>query len=177
MTVSLSFGLSVGKGAMVARSCTPAFADGDGPYYLPDSPTRYKIVPDKNNGEKLVISGRLLRNDCKTLVKGATVDIWQADETGNYQKEWYRGRVVTDNFGRYKFETVVPNGYGEGTAFRPPHIHFKIWEGGKLLVTSEIFFPESKGKPGFEDAYIMKLNDSRLSKVFGYVGTHDIVLP
>jgi protocatechuate 3,4-dioxygenase beta subunit len=176
-TLVFGIGIRVGGDTPIQTSCVPAFADGDGPYYLSGSPSRYKIVPAENKGKKLIVKGKLLRSDCKTVVKGAVIDIWQADETGSYQRDWYRGKVTTDNFGNYKFETVIPMGYGEGTAFRPPHIHFKIWENDRLLVTSEIFFPESKGKAGFEDAYIMKLTDSRLSKVFGYVGTHDIVLP
>jgi len=53
--------------SVIPSRCVPTFADGGGPYYKSNSPyNREKIVPDKNNGEQLVVSGKMLRNDCKT---------------------------------------------------------------------------------------------------------------
>lgn len=155
------------------KNCIPTFADGDGPYYLPNAPKRTKLVPDQNNGTKLVVRGRLLRRDCETGVGGATLDIWQADEGGNYQNDWYRGQITTQKDGSYEFETVQPKGYGEGTAFRPPHIHFKVHEMGKLLITSEMFFPDVLGKEGFNEAFVMKLKQKG-NTLEGY---HDVILP
>ncbi len=171
------WGWKLGNTENSVIACIPTFPDGDGPYYKTDAPQRYKIVPQNSNGEKLVISGKLLRNDCKGVVANTIIDIWQADETGVYKDDWYRGRVTTDSKGRYKFETVMPSGYGEGTGFRPPHIHFKIWENNKLLITSEMFFPESKGKHGIEDAFIMKLNSKTFFNKTTHTGYHDIILP
>lgn len=154
-------------------TCIPTFADGGGPYYKPDSPFRNKIVPDENNGEALIVKGKVLQNDCKTPISDAVLDIWQANESGDYQDEWYRGKVTTDAEGNYSFETVVPQGYGEGTGYRPPHIHFKVFVNDTEIITSQMFFPEAQGKPGFNDAYIMKLNKDQDS----WNGTHNIVLP
>lgn len=153
--------------------CTPTFMDGGGPYYQPNIPFRDMIAPDENNGDSLVVEGRILQNDCETPVANATLDIWQANESGNYEDEWYRGKVKTDSKGNYTFETVVPQGYGEGTGYRPPHIHFKVHINGNVVVTSQMFFPEAKGKPGFDDAYIMKVEESG-DQLLGY---HDIILP
>lgn len=160
-----------------SQNCTPTFKDGGGPYYLPDSPFREKIVPEINNGQRLIVKGRVLVNDCITPVPNAILDIWQANELGSYEDEWYRGQVKTDSLGNYVFETVVPKGYGEGTGYRPPHIHFKVFMGEHEIVTSQMFFPEIKGTDGFDDAYIMKIETIAENGTTFYKGNHDIILP
>lgn len=160
-----------------SEECIPTFRDGGGPYYQLNSPFREKIVPDINNGERLIVSGKILRNDCKTLVPNAVLDIWQANESGRYEDTWYRGRVTSDKDGNYKFETVVPKGYGEGTGYRPPHIHFKVFVSNQEVVTSQMFFPEVKGAPGFEDAFIMKIESTEENGKVVHFGNHNIILP
>src|SRR5262245_4472674 len=76
-----------------AEKCIPTFVDGGGPYYKARAPFREKIVPDKNDGSKLVIHGKVLKSDCKSPAGDVVLDIWQANESGSYQDEWYRGRV------------------------------------------------------------------------------------
>lgn len=159
------------------KECVPTFADGGGPYYLSNAPFRNKIAPDINNGEKLIVKGKILENDCKTIVANATLDIWQANESGDYEDEWYRGQVKTDSNGNYEFETVIPEGYGEGTGYRPPHIHFKVFKGNAEIITSQMFFPEVQGTPGFEDAYIMKVESTEKNGMQIHNGYHDIILP
>jgi len=158
-------------------NCTPTFADGGGPYYKLNSPFRNKISPEVNNGEKLIVSGKFLRNDCKTTVSNAVLDIWQANESGNYEDQFYRGKVRSDNEGNYLFETVIPKGYGEGTGYRPPHIHFKVFVEDREIITSQMFFPQVKGTPGFNDAYIMNLERKTESGSIVNYGSHNIILP
>lgn len=155
-------------------NCIPTFVDGGGPYYQPNTPFRNRLAPDNNNGDKLIVKGKVLENDCATPIENATLDIWQANESGNYEDDWYRGQIKIQSNGSYEFETVIPKGYGEGTAFRPPHIHFKVWRDGKEIITSQMFFPESKGRPGFEDAYIMDVTAKGNNSFEGY---HDIIVP
>ncbi len=162
---------------VASEDCIPTFADGGGPYYQENSPFREKIVPENNEGIKLLVSGKVLLNDCKTPVSNAVIDIWQANESGDYQDEWYRGKINTDNKGSYSFETVVPKGYGEGTGYRPPHIHFKIFVDDQEIITSQMFFPEVKGTPGFEDAYIMKVEETERSGDRILEANHNIILP
>lgn len=169
------------KATSIARTiptdCIPTFQDGDGPYYISNAPFRDVLVPATASGEVLRVRGTLFRNDCKTAVAGAVIDIWQADDTGTYTPDWYRGRITTDKNGSYDFRTVMPKGYGEGTGYRPPHIHFKVWEQDVLRITSEMFFPEVRGRAGFADAYIMKLKSrTKLGKI-EHEGYHDIILP
>lgn len=164
------------KEQVVSGNCTPAFRDGGGPYYLPNSPFREKIAPEDSDGENLIVTGKILKSDCVTSLGGAVLDIWQANETGNYEDEWYRGRIITDNGGNFKFETVIPKGYGEGTGYRPPHIHFKVFVDGKEIVTSQMFFPEIKGTEGFDDAFIMSVESKEVGGKVIHYGKHDIVL-
>ncbi len=157
--------------------CIPTFADGGGPYYKTNAPFRKDIAPKQNNGEKLIVAGKVLKNDCKTPVANAVLDIWQADELGYYQDEWYRGKIKTNQNGEYTFETVVPKGYGEGTGYRPPHIHFKIFKDSTEIITSQMFFPEVKDREGFDNAYIMKLETSKQNGSKLHKDNHDIILP
>lgn len=167
----------VAKNTPGDEECTPAFSDGGGPYYYPNSPFRENITPEDNEGDELLVEGKILYNDCKTPVANAMLDIWQANESGSYEDDWYRGRVRSDHDGVYFFRTVIPKGYGSGTGFRPPHIHFKVWKDGVELVTSQMFFPEAEGRPGFDGAYIMDLEEQGLEAEVKFRGYHDIVLP
>lgn len=160
-----------------ATQCTSASSFGDGPYYIPESPIRVKLTPDTAHGEPLIMRGKILRRDCITPVAGAVLDIWQADETGNYQNDWYRGTVRTTQDGSYLFETIKPKGYTEGTSIRPPHIHFKVWERGKLLVTSQMFFPGVAGGGGIDPSHQISLLSSTHNGKFRHNGFYTIVLP
>ncbi len=163
--------------SMADAGCTPTFADGGGPYYLPNTPFRDVIHPAQYTGDKLIVSGKLLNNDCQTPVADAVLDVWQADDKGEYVNDWYRGNIRTDAGGNYRFETVVPKGYGEGTGQRPPHIHFKVFISEKEIITSQMFFPETRGTPGFDDAYIMNTETKEEDGKPVHYGTHDIILP
>lgn len=159
------------------QKCLPTFKDGGGPYYLPNQPFKYNIAPDEHNGDTLIVHGQLFDSTCETAIAGAVIDIWQASEEGSYDNEYYRGQIRTDDEGFYEFKTVVPKGYGEGTGYRPPHIHFKVHVDGEELVTSQMFFPEAQGRPGFNDEYIMTLESTeRFGKVI-HNGYHNIILP
>jgi len=155
--------------------CVPTFVDGGGPYYLPNVPFRTILAPQQNAGTKLIVSGRILRSDCETVVPNAILDIWHADPQGNYKNDWYRGKVKANEKGEFLFETLVPKGYGEGTGYRPPHIHFKVFINDQEIITSQMFFPDVKGR--FEDAYIMDVTTKEENGKIVQYATHDIILP
>jgi protocatechuate 3,4-dioxygenase beta subunit len=157
--------------------CTPTFADGGGPYYKENVPMKSTLAPETTNGERLRVTGKVLKNDCTTPLSHSILDVWHADETGEYQDNSYRGKVKIDKDGNYSFETVIPKGYGEGTGYRPPHIHFKVWDGPDLLITSQMFFPEAQGKAGFDDAYIMKVESKEENGKPVHYATHNIIVP
>jgi protocatechuate 3,4-dioxygenase beta subunit len=94
---------------------------------------------------------------CKPL-KGAAVDIWQADAVGHYSDEaqqgtsgqtWLRGVQLTDANGLATFTTIYPGFYSG----RAPHIHAIVhiggtsasakYSGGHVSHNRQIFFPEA----------------------------------
>lgn len=156
--------------------CTPTFADGGGPYYQPNAPFRQNIAPENHTGEKLIVQGKVLAADCQTIIPGTVLDIWQANESGSYEDEWYRGQITVAEDGSYMFETVIPQGYGQGTGYRPPHIHFKAYRDGQLIITSQMFLPAARNQQ-IEEAYIMQVESQEQDGQTVHQGYHDIVLP
>jgi protocatechuate 3,4-dioxygenase beta subunit len=113
-------------------------------------------------GERITVSGRLVDEDGRPI-RGALVEVWQANAAGRYRHEVDQhpapldpnfsggGRVLTDRDGRYTFTTIKPGPYPWGNhpnAWRPAHIHFSIFGRAftQRLVT-QMYFP---GDPLFE---------------------------
>jgi protocatechuate 3,4-dioxygenase beta subunit len=112
----------------------PTVAQTEGPYYKAGAPEVTTLVDDQTSGDLLLLTGQVMTTDCEALA-GAVVDVWQADEHGEYDNVRYRmrGRVVADAEGRYILETVIPGEYPG----RTPHIHVKVFgpDGSELLTT------------------------------------------
>lgn len=92
-------------------------------------------------GERLYIRGRVVSSD-GTPLQGATVNIRQADGTGEYHSERYRTAIVTAEDGSYQLNTVLP-----GQEYGAPHIHLTVTHEFHEQVTTEILF---KGDPQLE---------------------------
>jgi len=107
-------------------------------------------------GERIIVSGRIVDDDGHP-VRGALMEIWQANAAGRYRHKNDNhpapldpnfagyGRVLTDEEGRYRFVTVKPGAYpwkNHENAWRPAHIHFSVFGAGILsrLVT-QMYFP------------------------------------
>ncbi|CAF0781090.1 unnamed protein product [Didymodactylos carnosus] len=145
-----------------------------GPFYVMNAPFRAKISPIDAIGIPLMISGRVFGLDTKKGLPFAVVDIWhtspeavydyqEADPTKiyPYREELnthgrstnydYRARLVTDEGGRYEFETVKPVPYfdTDDSTWRCPHIHYYVQSHGyKPLVTQLYFHGEEKNDIG-----------------------------
>ena len=103
-------------------------------------------------GKIIHLMGRVL--DLKgEPVKGARVEIWQANAHGRYAHPSdlnpapldpnFQGYAVqtTDKEGRYRFKTIKPGSYpAEVNYTRPPHIHFEV-AGKKSRLVTQMFFP------------------------------------
>lgn len=130
-------------------SCLPfllvpaiSFADDCIPTPHRTTGTHYKPVTEQKQDVStgVTVSGKILvAPDCTPLAN-ARVAHWQAGENGRYQDR-LRAYLMTDNAGRYSFETEWPN-------LGPPHIHFIIskdnyktletqWVGGQRTDTIE----------------------------------------
>lgn len=105
-------------------------------------------------GQVLNVMGRVLTINGEA-VRGATLEVWQANSYGRYTHPAdrnpapldsnFEGFAVlkTDGDGRYKFKTVKPGAYPIGPfapgVVRPPHIHIRLVGHEDELVTQMYF--------------------------------------
>jgi protocatechuate 3,4-dioxygenase beta subunit len=118
----------------------------EGPYYIPNEKVRRNITEGKP-GTALTL--RLTVVDASTCrpIKGAAVDIWQADASGVYSgfgqgaasRTFMRGVQRTDAKGTAIFRTVYPGWYQGRTV----HIHVKVHVGGNVVHTGQLYFPDA----------------------------------
>ena len=136
----------------------------EGPLYVAGAPeakgfARLDDGSDKD-GHTLIMHGTVYGADGKP-VSGAKVEVWHANTKGFYshfdptgeQKAFnMRRTIITDAQGRYKFQSIVPKGYGcppDGPTQgllnllgrhgnRPAHIHFFVTADGHRKLTTQI---------------------------------------
>jgi protocatechuate 3,4-dioxygenase, beta subunit len=107
-------------------------------------------------GERILVTGRVLESDGRP-VRGALVEIWQANAAGRYVHAVDQhpapldpnftgaGRCLTGDDGRYEFVTVKPGAYpwkNHPNAWRPAHIHFSLF--GRAFtdrLVTQMYFP------------------------------------
>jgi protocatechuate 3,4-dioxygenase beta subunit len=84
---------------------------------------------------------------CKPI-SGAAVDIWHCDAGGTYSgfsqegtagRTFLRGIQKTDRNGVALFKTIYPGWYPRRTV----HIHVRVYLGGNVVHTGQLFFPEA----------------------------------
>jgi protocatechuate 3,4-dioxygenase beta subunit len=129
---------------------TPACDDGDaptppqmdGPFYKPQSPERDDLRERGVRARTVELTGFVLTRGCQPLPR-ALLDLWHADETGDYDNRGfrYRGHVFTDDAGRFRFRTIVPAEYPGRTR----HYHVKVLAAGRALLTTQLYFPDDPG--------------------------------
>jgi len=125
---------------------TPECHDGDaatlrqteGPFFKPSSPERAELIEPGMPGQPIDLVGLVLTRGCKP-VPDAIVDLWHADDKGDYDNSGFRlrGHQRADAEGRYRFRTIVPGVY-EG---RTRHFHVKVAPPGGRLLTTQLYFP------------------------------------
>lgn len=128
------------------RAPTPACHDGDeptvrqseGPFFKPSSPERSDLRERGAAGRGFELSGFVLTRRCRPL-GGAVVDLWHADDKGEYDNTSfrYRGHVVTGPDGAFSFRTIMPAVY----TGRTRHYHVKVQAPGSRLLTTQLYFP------------------------------------
>jgi protocatechuate 3,4-dioxygenase beta subunit len=67
------------------------------------------------------------------------VELWHADENGEYDNISfrYRGHVITEPDGAFRFQTIVPALYPGRTR----HYHVKVQAPSSHLLTTQLYFP------------------------------------
>lgn len=136
----------------------------EGPLYVAGAPVAqgFARLDDGSDaaGKTLIMHGTVFDANGKPAA-GATVEVWHANTKGFYshfdptgeQKPFnMRRTIVTDAQGRYKFQSIVPVGYGcppDGPTQallnqigrhgnRPAHIHFFVSADGHRKLTTQI---------------------------------------
>ena len=124
---------------------TPECHDGavtqrqtEGPFFKPSSPERVELIEPGMGGQPIELTGFVLTRGCKP-VPGALVDLWQADDKGDYDNSGFRlrGHQFADAEGRYRFRTIVPAQYPGRTR----HLHVKVQPKGGRILTTQLYFP------------------------------------
>ena len=159
---------------------TPAYRDGDeptvrqtwGPFFGPRSPERSDLQVPGARGRPLELSGFVLTRRCRPL-RGAVVDLWHADDKGEYDNIGfrYRGHVTTGLDGVFRFHTIVPELYSGRTR----HYHVKVQMPGSRLLTTQLYFPNEPAnlRDGlFQRELLMRVADAG----DGLTGRFDFVL-
>lgn len=159
---ALTASLFTTRGLFAEQLLLPSPPLTEGPFY-PD-----KLPLDQDNdlikigddttpavGQITHFTGRIL-NASGAPVKNATIEIWQCDANAVYlhtadskpkadqQDKHFQGfgRFTTNANGEYRFRTIKPVPYPG----RPsPHIHYKVKQGDRDLLTSQIFIRGHEG--------------------------------
>ena len=150
LLAATSPGSAKGSGRPLAP--TPECSDDDeptpsmteGPFFTPRSPRRDSLLEPGMAGTRIVLTGRVFTRACRP-VSGALLDVWHADDAGEYDNEGFRlrGHQYTDAAGRYRFRTVVPGAYPGRTR----HFHVKVQAPGGRVLTTQLYFPgEAKNR-------------------------------
>jgi protocatechuate 3,4-dioxygenase beta subunit len=110
----------------------------EGPYFKPKSPERADLIDEGMAGRPLEVTGFVLTRRCKPVGR-VLIDVWQADNAGEYDNTGFRlrGHLFTDVEGRFKLRTIVPGVYPGRTR----HIHVKLQPPGGRIVTTQVYFP------------------------------------
>jgi hydroxyquinol 1,2-dioxygenase len=156
-----------------------------GPFYRQDSPKLKlgdTIVTKPNNGMEVVLYGCVTDKAGKG-VPHASVEVWQPDETGNYDLQKHdpsemdlRGHFQTDSAGRFYMRTIVPTGYmvpmdgpvgdmiraQNRHGYRPAHIHFIVSAPGYREVVTALYLADD---PHVDSDTVFGVTESLVTKV------------
>ena len=139
-----AFLLALAPWPALAQPCgQPTPADQEGPFYKAGAPARANLLEPGSKAVRLTLTGVVRDAGCRP-VSGARVDVWHADEKGDYDNRGYRyrGVVTSDAEGRYRVDTLLPPPY----VGRPRHVHVKVSRPGGPVLTTQLYFPGESGR-------------------------------
>jgi protocatechuate 3,4-dioxygenase beta subunit len=148
----------------------PTAAQTEGPFYKPKSPQRADLREAGVTGRPVMLSGLVLTRHCRPVPR-AVVDLWHADDKGDYDNRGFRcrGHVLTDETGRYRFRTILPGLY----TGRTRHYHVKVAAPGRPLLTTQLYFPNEPANARddlFQRALLMRVTgDQEMAAQFSFV--------
>jgi hydroxyquinol 1,2-dioxygenase len=149
-----------------------------GPFFVHDAPEiQYGgDVAQGAPGEPCWVEGQVTDTE-GTLLAGAAIEVWEADEDGFYDVQYDdgrtsgRARMRADEEGRYGFWSVKPAPYpipGDGpvgelldaaarSPMRPAHIHFMVAAPGYRTLVTHVF---AAGGPHLDDDAVFGVKES-----------------
>ncbi|MET3614122.1 catechol 1,2-dioxygenase [Rhizobium aquaticum] len=160
----------------------------EGPLYVAGAPvsTGYARLDDGSdeNGHTLIMHGTVYGADGKPM-PGAKVEVWHCDTRGFYSHFDPTGKqapfnmrrtIIADDKGGYKFQSILPSGYGVPPGSptekalsalgrhgqRPAHIHFFISADGHRKLTTQI---NIEGDPLINDDFAYATRDGLVPSV------------
>jgi protocatechuate 3,4-dioxygenase beta subunit len=150
LTALLFMALTAAAGEDLVR--TPA--DYEGPFYpvtrqedIDNDLVHVKGRTGIAKGDILNLSGVVVNTKGEAR-ENLIIEIWQTDPHGRYKHPGdstpgerdpdfqYWGAAATGADGTFSFKTIVPAAYNP----RPAHIHYKVLQDGKVILTSQIYF-------------------------------------
>jgi len=162
------------EGATVSTVLGPFYREG-----AAEVPPLHNIAGD-TPGEPVVVFGQVTTPEGQPI-PGALLDIWQASAQGFYdvqdtnQPEMnLRGKLRTDEAGRYIFRTIKPSSYPipydgpvgkmlnvmDRHPYRPAHIHFIVSAEGYQPVVTHIFV---EGDPYLDSDAVFGVKDALIA--------------
>lgn len=128
-------------------TCVLAPEQTEGPFFTENDRLR-RDVREGRPGVPLSLRTRVVAvSSCKPI-RGAAVDIWHCDAGGTYSgfaqegtegERFLRGIQRTGRNGLAQFRTIYPGWY-EG---RTVHVHVRVYLGGDVVHTGQLYFPDS----------------------------------
>jgi len=138
---------------LAAQQCRVTPRDALGPFYKAGAPFQNELCANGSAGTtKLIVTGRVLGMPDCTPLADALVEIWQADERGDYSQVGakpddarclLRASIRTDAEGRYRYTTILPGEYPG----RPRHIHYRVSRKGYAALVTQLYFARERGVP------------------------------
>ncbi|MFZ0980621.1 MAG: dioxygenase [Candidatus Acidiferrales bacterium] len=155
-----------------------------GPFYRQDAPMMElgSSIISQGAGSEVVIHG-YVRNAAGEGIPNALVQIWEPDETGNYDLQKHdpsvmdlRGCFQADSGGRYYLRGVCPTGYmipmdgpvgdmiraQKRHGYRPAHIHFVIGAPGYRELVTALYIA---GDDHIDSDTVFGVSDSLITSV------------
>jgi catechol 1,2-dioxygenase len=160
----------------------------EGPLYVAGAPECHGFARLDDgrdmDGHTLIMHGTVYGSDGKPM-PGAKVEVWHCDTRGFYshfdptgQQAPFNMRrtIIADDQGRYKFQSIVPHGYGVPPGSptekllsalgrhgqRPAHVHFFISADGHRKLTTQI---NIAGDPLINDDFAYATRDGLVPDV------------
>jgi catechol 1,2-dioxygenase len=160
----------------------------EGPLYVAGAPVTHGFARLDDgmdeNGHPLIMHGTVYGSDGQPL-PGASVEVWHCDTRGFYSHFDPTGKqapfnmrrtIITDGRGCYKFQSILPSGYGVPPGSptekllsalgrhgqRPAHIHFFISADNHRKLTTQI---NIEGDPLLNDDFAYATRDGLVPHV------------